>query len=180
MNRKPIDPSTLVDNARATFREWKRYETCVVAAMQQHPKPYVFSPTSLRPVTFTSRIRDAIRGCIAFNYPIISDTIITHDELAKWWSEVVVKYTPEHVFIGTPERVVRAIAGDVGFDAPLASTTLTFVTLSLEQIIAFTVLISGGCIPGPVLISSPPDVSLIPERPNVEMDLRADGKLLIL
>lgn len=180
MNQKPIDPAALVDNPRATFREWKRYETCVVAAIVSHPKPYIFSPISVRPTTFVSRIRDAIRGCIAFNYPIISDTIITHDELSKWWSQVVVKHDNNHVFIGTPERVSGAMTGEV-FDAtPASTTTLSFPSLSMEELIAFTVLISTGRLTGPVLITSPPDISLIPERPNVEMVPRQDGSLLIL
>lgn len=178
MNRSSsLDPSLLVDNPRATMRAWKQYETCAVAAFHQHPKPYIFTPTTHRPTTVASRIRDAIRGCLAFAYPILSDPPIGHDALREWWSSVIVKNTATLVIIGVPERVLVEMSGDVS--AP-ASGGLAFQTLSLEEIIAFTILISTGRISGPIVVTTPPDVSLIPERPNVEMDVRADGKLLIL
>lgn len=177
MNRNS-DPALLLDNPRATYRAWKQYEVLALAALAHFPKTYVFCPHSLRPSTVASRVRDAIRGLLAFNYPILSDPPVSHGTIADWWSRVIVKHNATHVFIGSPDRVLTELTGKAETSTP--GLVYKYETLTFEEITAFTILISSGRINGPVIVTSPPDVSLIPERSNVELEVRPDGKLLIL
>jgi len=169
-----ITPDVLQHNPRASLAAWLKYENIVVAAFRQHPKPYTFSPTSHKSSTVCSRVRDAIRGAIAFGYPIDSGRIST-DELSSWWKEVVVKPIGSAVMLGLPTTVDEEIRVERESSGPLQ-----FTTLSLDEIIAFTVLLSSGRILGPITIFNPPDVSMVPERENVDMLSRADGSLILM
>ncbi len=120
-----------------------------------------------------SKLRDAVRGKLAFNYP---DSDITDLELAKWYSEIVIKNDKENVFIGPPDEVKTTLTGST----PNSASELTYPTLSFEELSAFTLLLSGGRIAGPVICRQPPDISLLPRRPNVEILNRADGSLVLI
>lgn len=171
-----IDPIVLASNPRATLDSWKRYEPIVLAAMSQHPRTYSYHPTSLAPTTVCTRLRDAIRGKIAFDYP--SEKTAT--EVAEWYSQIVVKNNNENVFLGPQEKVLSELQGIPLGGPPSAPSIYAYSSLSFEEISAFTLLLSANRITGPVTIAQPPDLTLLPERPNVEMLSRPDGSLILL
>lgn len=168
-----IDPQRLANNPRATLQSWLKYRDVVLSAMNQHPRPFIYQPISMTPSSVASKLRDAVRGKLAFNYP---DNEISDLDLARWYSEIVVKHDKENVFIGPPEEVKKTLIGST----PRSDHELNFPTLSFEEVSAFTLLLSGGRITGPIRISQPPDISLLPQRPNVEMLRRNDGSLVLI
>jgi hypothetical protein len=168
-----IDPQRLAGNPRATLQSWLKYRDVVLSAMNQHPKPFIYQPSSMTPSSVASKLRDAVRGKLAFNYP---DNEITDLALARWYSEIVVKHDKENVFIGPPEEVKKTLVGST----PTSSSELSYPTLSFEEISAFTLLLSGGRIVGPIICTQPPDLTLLPLRPNVEMIKRKDGSLVLI
>lgn len=169
-----VTPEALRANPRATLSAWQKYEQIVQAAMSVHPKPYVYPCTSLKPATICSRLRDAVRGKIAFDYPSVLQT----NDVARWFSEVIFKYDLENVYIGPMDKVKEVLDGSGMMQGEKA---LSFPTLSFEQIAAFAILLSTQCIQGPVHIHQPPlDISLLPERPNLEMITRKDGSLVLI
>ena len=127
----------------------------------------------MTPSSVASKLRDAVRGKLAFNYP---DAEITDLALARWYSEIVVKHDKENVFIGPPEEVKRSLIGTT----PASEHELHFPTLSFEELSAFTLLLSGGRISGPIVVKQPPDISLLTLRPNVEILNRKDGSLVLI
>ena len=170
-----IDPSILATNPRASIQSWLKYRDIVIAAYKQHPKPFVYRPVSMTPSSVCSKMRDAVRGKLAFDYP---EDEVTNNELARWYSEVILKHDKEQVYIGLPEEVRATLIG-VTPSGPNANG-LKFPTLTFEEISAFTLLLSAGRILGPVEILQPPDITLLPRRPNVEILNRKDGSLVIL
>lgn len=168
-----IDPNQLRGNSRCTLSAWQRYEPLVSAAFAMHPRTYVWSPQNLAPSTVASRLRDAVRGCLAFGY----DTSMPLTDLARWWSEVVVKHDDQTIYIGTQERVLARLRGE-DFGPTNAAPGYTFPTLSFEELAAFQLLLSTNKLVGPVIIDSPPDITLLPPRPNVEA-VQKDGKLIL-
>src|SRR5215468_1793852 len=97
-----IDPQRLASNPRATLQSWLKYRDVVLSAIRQHPKPYIYHPVSMTPSSVASKMRDAIRGKLAFSYP---DPDVTDFDLARWYSEIVIKHDKENVFIGPPDKV---------------------------------------------------------------------------
>jgi hypothetical protein len=169
-----IDATLLSSNPRANVNAWKKYEPIVLTAYKLHPKPYIYRPANMAPSTICSRLRDAIRGKIAFDHP----SELSSQDIARWYSEVVIKSDKEQVLIGPPTELAAAIRGtSVGSTKPL---DMIFENLSFEELSAFTLLLSGGRLTGPVLVKTPPDISLLPQRPNVEMMKRQDGSLVLL
>lgn len=168
-----ISPSDLSSNPRATLRAWQRYEPIVLAAVAKHPSPFTFTPDSLEPSTFVSRIRDAIRGKIAFDYP----SSLSVETVSSWFDEVIFKIINKSVYIGPKE----ALKTSPLLAAVEKSTDLTFSTLSFDEIAAFALLLSNGRLSGPIVITSPPkEVSLLPSYPNFQPLPRPDGSLVLL
>ena len=167
-----IDPNVLQHNPRCTLNAWKKYEALAIAAFNQHPRPYVFHPTTMSPATVASRFRDAVRGAIAFGY----DSVILADELLRWYGETVIKHDKENVYIGPPTKVLSVLSANEGE----VSQDQQFTTATFEEVSAFALLLSSGKLHGPIIITSPPDLTLFSERPNVEMIVRSDGSLLLL
>lgn len=166
-----ISMESLAGNPRATLSSWLKYEPVVLAAYRQHPKPYSYRPANMSSATVSSRLRDAVRGMLAFCY----SCEVPHDALLAWYSEVKIRHDGTNVIIGPLEKNPSQLEGE-GSDLPLYS----FKELSLEEIVAFTVLISGNRISGPIYIASPPDVSLLPIRGNVEIVKKEDGTLMLV
>lgn len=166
-----ISMESLAGNPRASLSAWLKYEPVILAAYRLHPKPYSYRPANMAAVTVCSRLRDAVRGCLAFRY----SCEVPHDALLVWYSEIKIKHDGTNVIIGPIEKNMDALEGE-GSDVPLYS----FKELSLEEIVAFSVLISGNRISGPVFIAAPPDVSLLPSRPNVEIVKKEDNSLMLL
>ena len=169
-----LDQDNLRGNPRATLASWLRYESIVISAYRQHPTPFRYQPTNMAASTVCSRIRDAIRGKLAFNYPCVIDS----EALRTWYASVIVRYSENQVYIGVPGQYLAPLTGIIT-GKPTESTHL-YSSLSLEEVIAFTILISSGRILGPVVIQHPPDISLVPDRPNVDLIPRPDGGLAIV
>ncbi len=165
-----ISPETLASNPRASLQSWKRYEAIVVSAFRFHPRTYVFTPSSHSPATVASRLRDAIRGCLAFSY----DSPISASDLSRWYTEIIIKHTKDAVLIGP----VAAVTSEI-LESREDARTFSFHTLTLDEIIAFTVLLSHGRISGPVTIFQPPDISQLPPQPNVEVMKRLDNSVVL-
>lgn len=167
-----IDPDALRDNPRATFAAWKRYESIVLLAYRRFPQPYLISPPRMSPATVASRLRDAIRGAIAFNYC----TEVPAIDLARWYEKVVIKHTTSHVFIGPPpdKEAPPIVAPEVTRDS-----TLTFDSLPFEEVTAFALLLSRNRLQGPIIIQNPPDLSQLPDFPNLQR-LDKNGALVLI
>lgn len=168
-----IDVVKLVGNPRATLQSWLKYRSVVLAAMQQHPRPYIYTPVNMAASSVCSKMRDAIRGKIAFQYP---DSAIDNIILAKWYSEVIFKHDKENVYIGIPEEVNEVLVGVT----PTSASNLVFPTLSFEEVSAFVLLLSGSRIKGPVEVRQPPNLELLQRRPNVEVLSKKDGTLVLI
>jgi hypothetical protein len=168
-----IDPQRLAGNPRATLTSWLKYRDVVIMAMRQHPKPYIYTPTSMAASSVASKLRDAVRGKLAFDYP---DPEVSNLDLARWYSEIVVKHDRENVYIGPPEEVKTTLIGAT----PNSATELTFPTLSFTEVSAFVILLSGSRLSGPIKIMQPPDISLLPNLPNVEILTKPDGSLVLI
>lgn len=172
-----IDPDRLKGNPRATFVAWKKYESLVLAAFRMHPQPYIYRPANMAASTVCSRLRDAVRGKLAFDYPCDVPDSPSNLDLARWYSEVVFKYDKEQVFIGPPESIHGVLTGtQVGSPR---TKQLVYESLSFEEVSAFSLLLSTGRIEGPVLIKTPPDLTLLPDRPNTEKMTKPDGSLVL-
>jgi hypothetical protein len=168
-----LDPETLAHNPRAKLTAWYKYQPTVRAAFEKFPRVYRFTPENMTAATVSSRLRDAIRGCLVFHYPI---EFTTHSQLTEWWDTVVVKHTTTDVLIGPPEATVEALKS-VDTDAP----GYRFNSLTFEELTAFAVLLSSAKLTGPVTVLDPPtDLGLLAERPNLELVSRPDGSLVLL
>lgn len=167
-----IDPAQLAHNPRATVTQWLRFQPVVVAAFRQHPRPFTYVPKSMSPATVASRMRDAIRGAICFSYP--SDIPIT--DLAQWWEHSSIRHTTKEVVIGPITSDVLPALECLNTPSP---TGFHFDSLSFEELVAFSLLLDSGRIVGPVVVDSPPDISLLPPRNNVEV-LHRGTQLVLL
>lgn len=127
----------------------------------------------MMPSSVASKLRDAVRGKLAFNYP---DPDLTDLELAKWYSEIIVKHNRENVYIGPPEEIKSVLVGAT----PATKNELVFPTLSFEEVAAFALLLSNSRIVGPIRIQQPPDLSLLQRRPNVEIINQENGELVLI
>lgn len=166
-------PESLRGNPRATLLSWQKYEQIVKAAMERHPHSYVYPCSTLRPTTVASRLRDAIRGKIAFDYP--SD--LSTDDVTRWYSEIIIKFDTENVYIGPLEKVSEVLEGHGQFRG---ENVMSFPTLAFEEIAAFALLLSNGRISGPVHVHQPPNLDLLGELPNLERITREDGSLVLI
>lgn len=168
-----LDPESLAHNPRASLSSWYRYQDVVVAAYRTAPLPYIYPPSGMTASTVVSRIRDAIRGCLCFRYPI-SDPSITHEALEAWYATIIIKQVKSDVVICAPKMPdVEALRPSKPIEG------LAFDTLTFEEVAAFHTLIASGRIRGPITITNPPDVSLIPEHPNVNR-IDQNGALVLL
>lgn len=174
-----IDPGKLLGNPRATEPAWRKYEVLAMLAYKNHPAPYVWEPDGMEPSTVCTRLRDAIRGCLAFKHTINPIYSVTHDELARWFDEIIIKNTDTRVYVGRPERVADELAGTAVGNAE-ERKGFSFPSLDFEEVNAFAFLLSRGRILGPVMVTNPPDVTLMQDRSNVEVMLKPDGKLILL
>ena len=143
-----IDAKSLASNPRASYSSWLKYEPVVLAAYKQHPKIFVYSPTSMTPASVASKMRDAVRGMLAFSYPCSVPVL----ELAKWYDEIIIKHDKESVYIGQPEGVKSVLSGEQR--SPDSSSNLIFPTLTFEEVSAFQLLLSTARILGPIFAST--------------------------
>lgn len=160
-----LDPNELAHNPRCTLAAWKKYENIVVCAYKQHPKAYLFRPSHVATSTVASRIRDAIRGALAFGY----DCDVPAIDLLRWWGEVIVKFDKEQVYIG-PKKTLA--------ESPLEHTSgkengFSYDSLTFAEATAFCILLNTGRLIGPVNIKNPPSGLDLLEYENVQA---IDGK----
>jgi hypothetical protein len=168
-----LRPSTLSSNPRASLTSYLRFRDTIEAAAGSHPLPHVCIPSSLAPSTFISRIRDAVSGLLAFDYPCSVDK----DRLSLWWSEVVVApdpTNPKAVIIGPKTSVVEKATASV----PIPDGMLSFVSLEPDEFAAFCLLLSRGRIQGPVHIKNAGYTYAT--SPNVEVLSRPDGSIVLI
>lgn len=171
-----LDPALLSSNPRATLPMWTRFAPIVEKAMAQHPKPFLYRPSGLAPGTVLIGIRDAIRGAIAFDY--YGDAVRT-SALATFFDEVIIKQLGDSIYIGQRNKIPKTVSPLIPADGDTVAP-LTFPSLSFEEVAAFTLLLSNGRLSGPVRITNPPDLSLLPERTNCEVIPAADGSVTLL
>jgi hypothetical protein len=169
-----IDPLTLRANPRATLGAWNRYSSVVLAAYNLHPKVFIFHPTNLAPATVCTRLRDAIRGALAFGFC----SEISLPDLQRWYSEVVIKNDDTQVYLGPMDGVTALLKGETRTGS--SPSSFFFDSLSFEEVWAFVLLLSTGRVAGPVTVKTPPDTSGISPRANVEMVQKEDGSLILL
>lgn len=170
MTHTPPSLSTLATNPRASIRAWSRYRETVHAARRQHPETFVVTPTSFSPATFTSQLRDAVRGCIAFDYEGDGEA------LSLWWQQVVVRFDEKKVYIGPPPKKTDEAAeflkerkGELSFDS-----------LDLEEAQAFRLLLSRGRLICSVHVRHPQGLEVMQSVNNCELSNQPDGSLLML
>lgn len=163
-----IDPTTLAHNPRASLPEWLRYQHIVEAAYYKHPNPHIFTPSNLRVSTCVSRIRDAIKGCITFEYPCI----VPYADLQRWFNETV--FTP----CGTEVRIGPRLQRSERVETVAKSDGYVFTTLEPEEFQAFAFLLSRGRLQGPVKVLKAPDWSSV--YPNLQTLRTPDGALVLI
>jgi hypothetical protein len=171
-----IDPVSLADNPRATLQAWQRYEPIVIAAVRKFPLPFVWSPSphQISCTTVVSRIRDACRGKIAFDYP----SSITAEDLARWFSQVIFKVVSRSVYIGPKEQLKTVV---IPLDAHEEKKgDLVFDDLTPDELNAFALLLSNGRLSGPIILRKPLSQPDVPEYPNFHIIPRPDGSLVLL
>lgn len=172
-----IDATALSGNTRATLSSWLRYKPMVEAAMKLHPRPYIYTCNQLTPASVSSKIRDAIRGAIAFGYEESLSPGFT-ERLIQWYGEIIIKVVGNTVVFGPPSHTLSILEVE---GAKAGSTNaLTFETLGLDEISAFSLLLSHSRINGPIIVRHPPNISLLDARPNVEVLTPEDGSLVLL
>lgn len=166
-----LSRDSLISNPRATFTAWKRFENIVQAAMQQYPRAYIFKPVTLSNTTVVSRLRDAIRGAIVFEYTDYTN------QLANWFDEIVIKeYSDGQVFIGRPDLpAVDPIASE-----NVKAEGYVFDSLSFEELSAFCILLNTNRIEGPIKVGRPPDISILPDYTNVHITTHNDGSITLI
>lgn len=167
-----IDADQLSTNPRATLNSWLRFEQHVKTAMEKHPLATLITPSNLSPETFVSRCRDAIRGKLAFDYP----STLPNDSIARWYSEVIFKVVLKQVYIGPPAQLSSVALAEPNDKV----TSLSFDTLSFDELAAFALLLSKGRIAGPVIILSPPPIETLPVYPNLQTISRPNGSLVLI
>lgn len=165
-----LDPDTLKDNPRATFSAWTRYTTIVRRARELFPHTYKFQPLGQVPATVASRLRDAIRGAIAFDYT--EDT----PELRKWYEKIIITHTQKELIIRARDALrispeVTAVLDD--------KFPFSYDTLDQTEYDSFGNLLNSGRIVGPVHMKHAPQF-LQRGWMNVEVIQRPDGSTLLL
>jgi len=162
-----VSAESLKGNPRATYAAWQKYEKIVAAAYAVHPQGYTIKPDDMSPATIASRLRDAVRGAIAFEF---CSTIDVQD-LARWFDEVIISHTVDSVYIGPKVRSVTAVnVSEVGTEP----VRLHFPETTFR---AYATLINGGEVL--TLVFAPqrdydPNV-LAEEYPNVSVMLNKQG-----
>lgn len=165
-----LDPETLKDNPRATHAQWQRFEAIVKSARMAFPTSWEYPIHGLTPNTAASRLRDAIRGAIAFNY-----TTNTH-ELLEWYKKIHITHSSTHLIIRPTDMpktspAVQAVLSD--------EFPFSFDTLDQTEYDAFGTLLNSGRIIGPVHMKHAPAM-LQRGWMNVEVIPRPDGSLILL
>lgn len=172
--RESEDLARLAQNPRASLISWERYAPVVRRAFESYPEPCVLDPLTIQPNTFESRIRDAIRGAIAFDYP---RDFAYGTKLAEWWKMVVVRQTivPPRVIIARKENKQLP-----PIEVKEKTQGLEFTELTLEEWRAFILLVNNGRLQGPITVRSKPNTTTIQLPPNVQLLPRPDGSIIIL
>ena len=166
-----VSPDALKGNPRATYAAWQKYEPIVKEAYSLHPKGYTFKPYNMSPATVASRLRDAVRGAIAFEF---SSSIDVQD-LARWFDEVIVSHTTEEVYIGPKVKVKNV---DVILETPDDPVRPHFPETTFR---AYATLINSGeqmsLTFAPPIGYNPLAVAL--EFPNVSVMLNKQGNYVM-
>ena len=122
--------------------------------------------------TVTSKLRDAVRGAIAFAYC----TEPSVEDLTNWWSKVIVRPEGEQVHIGprTPLKETYTT------ESAAPKTGFVFDTLTAEETQAFALLLNNGRISGPITIRKPKHEPVLSALFNVDIVRLKNGHLQII
>jgi hypothetical protein len=172
-----ITASALANNPRCTLRAWLRYKPVVEAAMATFPRPYIYTPQNLAATSVCTKVRDAIRGALCPEFAYEPEDF--RKKLHAWYASIVVKQAGKTVILGPPSRQLTQLSlvgsGDCG-----STNSLTFPNLSLPELDAFSLLLSHNRISGPIIVTSPPDITGLVPRPNVEILTPEDGSVVLI
>lgn len=164
-----LDPSSLSTNPRCTLSSWSRYRKIVLSAYHAFPTPYLFTPTSCSPAFFTTRCRDAIRGCLAFEFePDLTSSLLS------WWGKTILREEGEKVAFRPAERQPAPVQGNE------PQSKFTFKQLRPDEFGSFLLLLSRGLLEGPITVLEPAGLNIPLEVYNCEVIHTDDGKLIIL
>lgn len=171
MKPRHLDPDALSKNPRATLSIWTRYRRIVEAAYAAHPQTYIYTTSTFATSTVQSQLRDCIRGAIVFSYPCAIPT----DTLARWYDSVIIRHDNTYVYIGPPPE-----KHEDALQAPVQAKGLVFPLLVWDEFEAFVLLLSRGCIQGPITITKP-EIAMtnFETSPNVTIISRSDGSLTL-
>lgn len=174
MTKKELNLSLLAENPRASLASWLRFRDHVIQAIEWYPQSLILHPISLRPSTYTSRVRDAIRGAIAFGYPC--GTYST-DALLTWYTQISVRFTKTTVIIG-PRDAVEEIAPNEVKPISLLEDAHRPIGVSPTERDAIVVLVGSGRLASGVTLATVwPGWQ--PDNPNVIATVK-DGKTILI
>lgn len=166
-----LAPENLTSNPRATLGAWNKYHKVVESAITSPENPVKITPQSVTTGTFVTRLRDAIRGCIAFSYPLLSDQY-SHEDLKEWFIRMTFWFSNEHVFIGNRKKNDQPVV------ARVEKAGFHFESLTTAEIYAFQVLLSSGRLKGPVEVDVAPTLEPC-EIVNVQILHRDKGFIIL-
>lgn len=172
MTRKPLNKRLLADNPRASLSAWERFRPHIIRAISSYPNRVTISPTTLRACTYESRVRDAIRGAIAFGYEISPHST---ELLIDWYSKIVIRSTLTTVVIGPPSALDDESGLTVQDDHIAVIETHTKVSVAERD--AFVLLIASGRLGSVTLDSTWPGWQ--PDHPNVIATIVDEKTILI-
>jgi len=146
----------------------------VLAAYAAFPEPYLFTLDGFSVQSVVSKLRDAVRGKLALDYPCT----VPNDDLFAWWRQVIVRPDGDKVYIGPkPAKNAEPVAPT---DRGTSRNPYHFRTLEPRFAQMFAELLNAGHIQGPITIVKPgpdPDISGLF---NVDLIHLPDGRLQII
>jgi hypothetical protein len=171
-NPVKLELRSVSNNPRCTLAAWQRYAPSVLAAYWASPEPYIFKLPGFSVQSVVSKLRDAVRGKLAFDYPCP----VSNEALASWWADTIVKPYGDEVYIGPrPVKQTEPIEPESKNKNPYF-----FRTMSQRHAAMFAELLNAGLVQGPITIrrvEADPDIS---SMFNVDLIHLPDGTLQII
>lgn len=163
------------EDPRFTLAAWQRYELHVAAWMDVWPLDYSFSPNELALETVRTRLRDAVKAKLHFNYP---SSVVDHELLKQRWPGVVVtrhRTQKGYIRIGPNEGRQKINLTSSTLSLAHKNEALIVQSPQLSDLIAVAHLLNRGILVGEVLVQDYSQVVLqgltheLTRFPNVEI-----------
>jgi hypothetical protein len=165
--------------SEASFR---RYEASIESVLKHWPTPVTFDPikVGLSLETFTCRLRDAITGCLRYQY---SSMMFDYERLATLSEQIVVAQRDGKVVVGPREALrsfqvqpIRAIS------TPQSNDCYQVANPSREVFLAFCLLLSQRLLARPLLVQvlDPQLLLEAQQKYDIDASLQDDGSTLII